>query len=59
MTQPWFDDADAQVYPHYHVIAGHAAMQGAAVHEVTISDPGSVQALAVSRGEGSGSGSPT
>ncbi len=50
--QPWFDDADPHVYPHYHVIAGHAALHGAALHEVTIGDPGSVQALAVSGPEG-------
>ncbi len=50
--QPWFDGADAPVYPHYHVIAGHAALQGAEVREVTLSDPGSVQALAVSSDDG-------
>ncbi len=50
--QPWFDDSDAQVHPHYHVIAGHAAAQGAPVHETDISDPGAVLALAVSSPEG-------
>jgi hypothetical protein len=50
--QPWFDRADAKVYPHYHVIAGHAALQGGAVHEVSISAPGAAQALAVSLPEG-------
>ena len=50
--QPWFDEADAEVYPHYHVIAGHAALQGAAVHAVSISAPGAAQALAVSMPDG-------
>ena len=51
-AQPWFDGAGAAVYPHYHVIAGHAALQGAAVHAVAISDPRSVQALAASGPDG-------
>ncbi len=50
--QPWFDDSDAQVYPPYHVIAGHAAAQGCEVHAVDVSAPGSIQALAVSGPDG-------
>lgn len=50
--QPWFDGADAQVRPPYHVLAGHAALQGAVVREVTTSAPGAVQALAVAHGDG-------
>ena len=50
--QPWFDDAEAPVFPAYHVLAGHAALQGAPVHEVAIGRPGSVQALAASLPEG-------
>ncbi len=45
-AQPWFDDAGAKVYPHYHVLAGHTALAGA-LHAVTSSDPRAVQALAV------------
>ncbi len=45
-AQPWFDDAGARVYPHYHVIAGHAALAGK-VLATTSSDARSVQALAV------------
>ncbi len=50
--QPWFDEAGAAVFPHFHVIAGHAALPGAAVHEATISDPRAVQALAVAGADG-------
>jgi hypothetical protein len=50
--QPWFDHDDAPVLPSYHVIAGHADLHGAAVHEVTISDSSLIQALAVSRADG-------
>ena len=50
-AQPWFDEAGAEVYPHYHVIAGHAALDGA-VHDVEISDGRAIQALAVSQSDG-------
>ena len=45
-AQPWFDEAGAKVYPHYHVIAGHAALSGD-VLAATSSDARAVQALAV------------
>jgi hypothetical protein len=45
-AQPWFDEAGAAVYPHYHVLAGYAALTGG-VHSATCSDARSVQALAV------------
>jgi hypothetical protein len=51
-AQPWFDDGGAEVYPHYHVIAGHAGLQGAPLHEVSVSDARSVQAIAASDGNG-------
>ena len=44
--QPWFDDGVAEVYPSYHVMAGHAALKGN-VLAATSSDARSVQALAV------------
>ncbi len=47
-AQPWFDEADARAMPHFAVIAGHAALQGATVRETTISNARDVQALAVS-----------
>ena len=45
-AQPWFDDADPQVHPHYHVLSGCARLNGV-VHATEISDARSVQALAV------------
>jgi D-apionolactonase len=45
-TQPWFDQAGAEVYPHYHVIAGHAALTGDTL-AATSSDARSIQAFAV------------
>jgi hypothetical protein len=45
-AQPWFDQAGAKVYPHYHVIAGHAALTGDAL-AATSSDARSIQAFAV------------
>jgi hypothetical protein len=50
-AQAFFDEADAVVYPNFHVIAGHAALAGK-VHKVDIDDAGSVQALAVSNDDG-------
>jgi D-apionolactonase len=47
-AQPWFDEAGAKAMPHYAVIAGHMALQGAKVRETTISNARNVQALAVS-----------
>lgn len=49
-AQPWLDGADAEVYPHYHVLAGHAALSGALL-TTTSSVPRAVQALAV-KGDG-------
>jgi hypothetical protein len=49
-AQPWFDQAGAKVYPHYHVLAGHAASTGDALATAS-SDARSIQAFAVgSRG---------
>jgi D-apionolactonase len=45
-VQPWFDGADASVYPHYHVIAGHAVLSGDTL-ATTSSDARAIQALAV------------
>jgi D-apionolactonase len=45
-AQPWFEGAGAKVYPHYHVIAGHAALTGDAL-ATTSSDARAIQALAV------------
>ena len=45
-AQPWFDQAGAKVYPHYHVIAGHAALTGDAL-ATTSSDARAIQAFAV------------
>ncbi|HSM42965.1 MAG TPA: hypothetical protein VK862_19640 [Afifellaceae bacterium] len=49
--QPWFDEVGPQVLPHYHVIAGHAALRGE-VHAVAVSNPGAIQALCVSKADG-------
>jgi hypothetical protein len=51
-AQPWFDGAGAKALPTYTVIAGHVALQGAEVHETTVSDARNVQALAVSKDGG-------
>jgi hypothetical protein len=45
-AQPWFDDSRAKVYPHYHVIAGHAALTGDAL-ATTSSNARAVQTLAI------------
>ena len=45
-AQPWFDDADAQVYPAYHIIAGMAAAAGAERIMATSSAERDVLALA-------------
>lgn len=50
-AQPWFDDQKAPVYPHYHVIAGHTALNGA-VLATTSSNARAVQALAVAEDGG-------
>ena len=50
-AQPWFDDAKAPVYPHYHVIAGHAALDGT-LHATTSSNARAIQALAVAENGG-------
>ena len=44
--QAWFDEADAQVYPAYHVIAGMAAAAGAKQIKATSSDERDVLAVA-------------
>ncbi|HSM40483.1 MAG TPA: hypothetical protein VK862_07005 [Afifellaceae bacterium] len=46
-AQPWFDEAGAAVFAKYHVLAGHCGLSGD-VHETSVSDGRSVQALAVS-----------
>ena len=46
-AQPWFDEAKAPVYPHYHVVAGYAALHGTLL-ATTSSDARAIQALAVS-----------
>ncbi|MHA1190021.1 MAG: D-apionate lactonase, partial [Alphaproteobacteria bacterium] len=50
-AQPWFDTAGAAVYPHFHVIGGHAHLTGT-VRGTAISDPRTIQALAVSQPDG-------
>jgi hypothetical protein len=46
-AQPYFDEADALVYPLYHVIAGLAAASGGKVVATKSGAPGKVAALAV------------
>jgi D-apionolactonase len=48
-SQPWFDAAGAQVMPHYHVLAGLAALAGAEAIAVSTSDARHVQGLAAQR----------
>jgi len=50
-AQPWFDDQNAPVYPHYHVIAGHTALNGSLL-AATSSNARAVQALAVAEDGG-------
>jgi hypothetical protein len=50
--QPWFDDTDAPLHPTWHVIRGHAALQGSPVLATRSSAPRDVQALAVRRSDG-------
>ncbi len=45
-AQPWFDDAKAPVYPHYHVLAGHNALAGS-LRSATSTVARDIQALAV------------
>jgi hypothetical protein len=45
-AQPWFDEAGVPVCPHYHIVAGHAALAGE-VLVATSSDARALQALAV------------
>lgn len=45
-AQPWFDEAEPAVYPHYQVIAGYNALAGS-VLATESSEPRRVQALAV------------
>lgn len=47
----WFDEAEASVYPSFHVIRGHAALRGAAVLETVVSAPRDVQAVGVRAGD--------
>jgi hypothetical protein len=44
-AQPWFDEVKRAVFPHYHVIARHAALQGNLLAAAS-SDAGKVLALA-------------
>ena len=50
-AQPWFDDAKAPVYPHYHVIAGHTALDGT-LRATTSSNARAIQALTVAENGG-------
>jgi hypothetical protein len=45
-VQPWFDDADARVYPAFHVIAGLARARGSKRLAAKSADPSAVAALA-------------
>lgn len=49
-AQAWFDEADAQIFPAFHVIAGLAAAAGSERLGVSSSDEGAVLALAYRRG---------
>ncbi|MFO1318149.1 MAG: hypothetical protein U1F52_00850 [Burkholderiales bacterium] len=46
-AQPWFDEADARVYPAYHAVSGLARARGARLVAATSSDPATVECLAV------------
>ena len=45
-AQPWFDEADARVYPAYHAVSGLARARGARLVAATSSDPATVECLA-------------
>ncbi len=44
--QPWFDDAKAQVYPVYHVLAGLGPASGHKRLDTTVSAPSTIATLA-------------
>jgi hypothetical protein len=44
--QPWLDEAGAVIHPAYHVLRGHAELQGRPVRGTSVSAPRDVQALA-------------
>jgi D-apionolactonase len=46
--QPWYDQ-ERGVYPLYHVIKGLGSLRGKPLLDLTISKPGEIQALAVTR----------
>ena len=51
-AQPWFDQAGAEVYPVYHVLAGLGAAGGNRRREAVSSAPSAIAALAHSSPEG-------
>jgi len=52
-AQPWFDEAEAKVMPHYFPIAGAGRLSGGNVLAVQSGDPRNVQGFAVNEGSGS------
>jgi hypothetical protein len=51
-AQPWFDEAEAEVYPGYHVLSGLGAASGTKRLEAVSSAPSTIAALAFRAPEG-------